>query len=230
MNSRSFAKNSMPGPGWALTFLGLLLTVCRLPAANPSVDWISDSCSSFDVVLSGTGPGWSGTVTSPSGLWQLFSANIFNLTCPTPTSSLVFVDNVGNATFLGQLPPQIPAPNPSSIAPFNTASIGTYGGYMDQFSPIAPISDENSLVYGFLHDLSNDGPYQDWSGMSTITITSMPNPNDMSTWTWMANYAACGQNLDTPEPSTLSLTVLAAILGIGCTLCKGSKPGSRSPS
>jgi hypothetical protein len=211
-----------------LTFLGLLLTVCRLQAANPSVDWISDSYSSFDVALSGTGPGWSGTVTSPSGLWQLFSANIFNLACPTPTSSLVFVDNVGDATFLGQLPPQFPAPDPSSMAPFNAASIGTYGGYMDQFRPVAPISDENGLVCGYLHDLSNDGPYQDWSGMSTITITSMPDANDMSTWTWIANYAASGENLEAPEPNTICIMGAAVLFGIGRLFCKFPKPCRKS--
>jgi hypothetical protein len=230
VNSRLFAKISIPVPSWLLTFLGLLLTVCRLQAAGPSIDWVSDSYSSFDVVLSGTGPGWSGTVTSPSGLWQLLSANIINLTCPTPTSSLVFVDNVGNATFLGQLPAQFAAPDPSSIAPFNTASIGTYGGYTDYFSPAVPISDENDLVYGYLHDLSNDGPYQDWSGMSTMTIISMPNPNDISTWTWMATYAAYGQNLEAPEPTTLSMTALAAVLSFSSMFCKSSKLDSESSS
>jgi hypothetical protein len=240
VNSRLFAKILIPSRGWLLTFLGLLLTVCRLQAAGPSVDWISDSDSSFDVILSGTGSGWSGSVTSPSGLWQLLSANIIDLTCPTPTSSLVFVDNVGNATFLGQLPPQMPAPDPSATAPFNTASIGTYGGYMDYFSPNAPITDENSLVYGFLHDLSDCGPYQDWSGLSTISVTSMPNPNDISTWTWVANYAACGANLEAPEPNTVSFLAVAAILGIGCRFRNSlishklggssSKPASRAPS
>ena len=199
------------------------MTVCKLQAADPAVNWISDSYGSFDVVLTGTGPGWSGTVTSPSGLWQLFSANVINLQCPSPASSLVFVENVGNATFLGQLPPQVPAPNPSAMAPFNTPSIGTYGGYMDQFSPAAPINDENSLVYGYLNDLSDFGPYQDWSGMSTISITSIPNPDDPSTWIWMASYAACGENLEAPEPSTISFAALAAIFGILRVFCKGRK-------
>ncbi|HXD00307.1 MAG TPA: hypothetical protein VN048_13275 [Verrucomicrobiae bacterium] len=223
VNSRSFAKISITGLSRLATSLGLLLTACRLQAADPSINWISDSYSSFNVVLSGTGPGWSGTVTSPSGLWQLLSANVINLTCPTPTSSLVAVDNAGNATFLGQLPAQFSPPNPSAVAPFNAASIGTYGGYTDYFSPAAPISDENSLVYGYLHELSNDGPYQDWSGMSTITITSMPNPDNIATWTWTARYAAWGENLDAPEPGTISFAALAAVLGTGCMFCKSSK-------
>ncbi len=207
-----------------MTFFGLLLTISRLHAAGPNVNWISDSCSSFDVVISGTGAGWSGTVASPSGLWQLFSANIIDLTSPTPASSLVYVDNVGNATFLGQLPPQFPAPNPSSLAPFNAASIGTYGGYMDCFSPAAPISDGNGLVYGYLHDLSDDGPYQDWSGKSTLTITSIPNPNDITTWTWIARYFASGENLQAPEPNTISFVAMAAMLGLASVFSKRLKP------
>lgn len=209
VNGRSFV--SVPG------ILGMLITVCKLQAADPSVDWISDSYGSFDVVLSGTGPGWSGTIQSPSGLWQLQSANV--IACSAQTPSLAFVDNVGNATFLGKLPPEILAPDPSAAAPFNTASIGTYGGYMDQSSPNTPITGHNSLVYGFLHDLSDCGPFLNWSGMSTISITSIPNPDDISTWTWIAQYTASGQslespNLEAPEPSTISFAALAAIFCI----------------
>ena len=197
------------------------MTVCKLQAANPSVNWISDSSGSFDVILTGTGPGWSGTIKSPSGLWQLQSANLIG--CPVQISSLVFVENVGHATFLGELPPEVPAPSPSAIVPFNTPSIGTYGGYMDYFSPVVPIKDENDLAYGYLNDLSDFGPYQDWSGLSTISITSIPNPNDPSTWTWMASYSACGENLEAPEPNAISFAVVAAIFGIARVFCKSPK-------
>jgi hypothetical protein len=126
------------------------------------------------------------------------------------------------------LPPQMPAPDPFATAPFNTVSIGTYGGYMDSFSPNALITDENNLAYGFLHDLSDCGPYLNWSGMSSISITSMPNPDDISTWTWMAKYAASGENLEAPEPNTISIAGLAAVFGITRLFCKFPKPRRRT--
>src|SRR5580692_7994044 len=150
----------------AFKLLPALAVVCLAAGklqADPSVDWVSDTYNSFDVILTGTGAGWSGTVTSPSGLWQLQSGNVIG--SEAPGSSLAFVDNVGDATFLGQLPSQLPAPNPSATIPFNAASIGTYGGYMDYFNPGGPINDRNSLICGYLNDLSEYGSYQDWSGM-----------------------------------------------------------------
>ncbi len=196
-----------------------LAMACSLHAGPaPFVQWIADSTSAFDVVLTGTGAGWSGTLMSPSGDWKLQSANIIAYTCANPSSPQVAVDNSGNATFEGALSPQLPAPNPSANAPFNAATIGTYGGYLDHFNPVAPISDKNGLVYGYLSDLSDFGPYLDWSGLSTISITSMPDPNDPSTWTWMAQYTACGQNLAAPEPNALSIIALAGVLVI-CKRC-----------
>ncbi len=95
---------------------------------------------------------------------------------------------------------------------------------MDYFSPVAPIKDENNLAYGYLNNLSDFGPYQDWSGLSTISITSIPDPNDPSTWTWMASYSACGENLEAPEPNTMSFAAVATILGILRMFCKSQKP------
>jgi hypothetical protein len=188
----------------ACVLLGALMATCKLQA-GPSVDWISDSSSSFDVVLTGTGPGWSGTVTSPSGLWQLSSADIIDYPASGQNSSEVFIDNSGVATYLGALSPQFPAPDPAAFAPFNTVSIGTYGGYQDYFNPLAPINDGNSLIYGYLAGL-------DWSGMSTITVTSMPSLNSTSGWDWSANYSACGGSLAAPEPSPISLAALAGVI------------------
>jgi hypothetical protein len=186
--------------------LGAFMSVCKLQA-GPSVDWISDSCGSFNVVLSGTGPGWSGTITSPSGLWQLSSANIIYYPVSEQNSSKVSIENVGAATFLGALSPQFSKPDPAAFPPYNTASIGTYGGYQDYFNPSAPIKDENPLVYGYLTGM-------DWGGTSTISITSMPNVNDISSWAWTASYSACGESLEAPEPNTLSIGALAAIFGM----------------
>jgi hypothetical protein len=197
--------------------LGALMMACKLQAGL-SVDWISDSPSSFDVILTGTGPGWSGTVTSPSGLWQLSSANIIDYPISEQNSPQVFVDNTGVATFLGSLSPQLPGPDPSSPAPFNTPSLGTYGGYQDYFNPVAPIKDGNGLIYGYLAGLG-------WGGMSTISITSMPNLNNASNWGWTANYSACGESLSTPEPNTISIAALAGMFIIAPAFLKKLKRG-----
>ena len=92
-------------------FLGTLITVCKLQA-DPSIDWISDSYSAFDVILGGSGPGWTGTITSPSGLWQLSSENVIEYPYALFPGGPVWVhiQNFGLATFLGQLPPQLPPP------------------------------------------------------------------------------------------------------------------------
>jgi hypothetical protein len=196
-------------------FLGALMLVCKLQA-GPSVDWISDSYGSFNVVLSGVGPGWSGTIMSPSGLWQLSSANIIYYPVSEANASKVFIDNAGAATFLGSLSSQFTEPDPTAFPPFNTVSIGTYGGYQDYFYPTAPIKDGNPLVYGYLSGL-------DWSGMSIFSITSMANVNDPSSWAWTASYSACGENLEAPEPNTISFGALAVMFGMAFGFCKSLK-------
>jgi hypothetical protein len=173
--------------------------------ADPSVDWISDSLGSFDVLLTGNGLGWSGTLTSPSGLWSLSSDNLIEypfIIDPDAPTPLVSVENVGEATFLGQLSSQYVPPNPSDFPLYDTASIGSYGGYSDYFSPTAPINDGNNFSSGYLSEYG-------WSGSSTISITSIPNINDVSTWTWTAQYTASGPGLivpvSAPEPTTIAV-------------------------
>jgi len=199
------------------------MTVCQLQA-DPSVSWISDSYDSFDVRLAGTGPGWTGTITSPSGLWQLYSANTlqypFSLELP-----LAMIGNGGRATFLGPLPAPLPAPDPLSIN--STVSIGTPGGYMQFSDPVAPISGANPMNYGYLSTLSFYGAYSDWGGMSTFSITSIPDVNDLSTWTWQAEYAASGENMGitpAPEPNAISLVILTALMGVAVRACRKRRP------
>lgn len=191
------------------------MAACKLQAGL-SVNWISDSSSSFDVILTGTGPGWSGTITSPSGLWQLYSANIIDYPASGQNTPQVFIDNVGVATFLGSLSPQFPTPDSSALVPFNAASIATFGGYQDYFNPVTPINDGNPLVDGYLAALH-------WGGMSTISVTSLPNLINESTWTWTANYSACGLSLEAPEPNTLSFGVLAITFGMAYRFRKSLK-------
>ncbi len=196
--------------------------------ADPFVDWVSDSFSSFDVILTGTGPGWTGTITSSSGLWQFHSAN--NIQYPflssNPELPPVMLGNSGYMTFLGPLPSQFTSPDPLSI--FSTASIGTAGGFMQFFDPLAPINVGSPINYGYLAELSFYGSYQNWVGSSTFSVTSIPDVNDVSTWTWQAEYQASGQSLQVvtpvPEPNTTALVALAALLGIAFKFCKSRKP------
>ena len=189
----------------------------------PSIDWISDSYSSFDVVFSGTGTGWSGTIISPSGLWQLFTGNLIDpYVNPISNQTLIYVDNNGLATFLGQLPSQYIPPSISGNDPVAPGvSIGTYGGYNDYFPPVAPIQDGNGFDSGYLTQLggllasppaSQDDPSLDWHGGSTISLTSIPDVNDTSTWTWTAEYSASGGSLEVPEPTSLALAGLSGAL------------------
>jgi hypothetical protein len=186
----------------------------------PSINWISDSYNSFDVVFSGTGTGWSGTIISPSGLWQLFTGNLIDpYVNPINNQTLVYIDNVGIATFLGQLPSQYTTPNVGDDPP--GVSLGTYGGYNNYFAPVAPIQDGNGLGHGYLANLgdyliSPPGSQTDaslnWGGDSTISVTSIPDVNDTSTWTWTAEYYASGGSLEVPEPSTIALAGLSGAL------------------
>jgi hypothetical protein len=205
----------------ASLFLVALMAVCELQA-DPSIDWIADSSSSFNVILTGTGPGWSGTITSPSGLWRLTSANIVDYPAPNQSSPLVLIENSGVATFLGSLSPQFALPDPSALIPFNAASIATFGGYQDYFNPMAPIRDGNPLVDGYLAGLG-------WGGTSSISVTSMDTVINASCWAWMASYSASGESLEAPEPKAISIGMLAAIFGMAFWFCKSLKPGN-SPS
>ncbi len=193
------------------------MLACQLQA-DPIVNWVSDSYGSFDVILTGTGPGWTGDVTSPSGLWELHSGNIIqypNLS-GNPNLPPVMIDNYGSATFLGPLPSQFPALDP--LSPINTPFIGTEGGYMQFCDPATPINGENPMNYGYLCELSFYGSFQNWVGASTLSITSIPDTSDPSTWTWAAEYSAVGQSLEAvtpvPEPSPVSLGALAVVLGM----------------
>lgn len=223
VNHRFYAKAITSDRRWlgvmAGVVAGLINTFNVRATTLPSVNWVSDSYSSFDVVLSGTGLGWSGTVTSPSGLWQLQSYNVLDLEGAGGSSPLVYVDNLGAATFEGQLPSGFPAPDPSADPPFNAATIATFGGYWDAFNLGMPINDKNSLICGYLNE------YGDWSGLSTISVTSMPNSCDPSTWTWVAQYYASGDGLAVPEPGTLSLCGLGVLIGMVRLIQRSKSPG-----
>jgi hypothetical protein len=142
---------------------------------------------------------------------------------------MVDISNTGGAAFLGQLPSQYPPPWPiDTNGIWSGACIATGSGYADIFPGVAPINDANDLDFGYLCWHGNSGlyPYLDWNGLSTVSITSIPDPNDISTWTWTEEYYASGTSLgvtDVPEPTAISIAALAAILGITSIFCKSRK-------
>jgi hypothetical protein len=197
----------------ALALAWAFMTAGRLQAGSVlyGATWMSDSYCGFDVIFSGTGPGWSGSLVSPSGLWQLDSDNVVEYPVGLKGQQGIFIANWGVATYLGSLPANFPAPDSSPNAPFNAASLFTCGNYQD-FSG-------TPLSAGYLGE-------QGWSGTACITITSMPDMADVSTWSWRAEYEASGPTL-APEPKTISILYLAAAGGFFRTLFKRRKPAGQ---
>jgi hypothetical protein len=187
-----------------LFFLPLIvLLVTSQLRADVTVNWNADSLSAVDVIISGSGiasyngfgtaAGFSDTITSPSGLWQLSSMNICVNAGPSggwggysPDQILVNIYQNGSFDFLGQLA------DPSSFL------CTTPGTYSDIFPATAPVSDGTMLL-------------GTWSGDTRFTVPSLPDLNDPSTWSWTIEYQASGQTLDVvPEPGTACLVLFGA--------------------
>jgi hypothetical protein len=171
--------------------------------ANVIINWTADSLSAYDVIISGSGlasdqtfgtaAGFTGTITSPSGLWQLVSQNYCWNSGPsggsngfTPDQDVLQISQEGYVNFLGQL------------ADSGSFMCETPGGYTDLFPPNAPLSDGDML-------------FGDFSGATHFTISSLPDLNAPSTWTWTIEYQASGPTLDVvPEPGTVCLVLFGA--------------------
>jgi len=195
------------------------MSVGNLQADLSYANWVSDGYNSFDVILIGTGLGWSGNITSPSGLWELNSQNVVQY--PGPQTGMVYIQNSGVATFSGQLPSQYtPIVRGQHYGGPTGIAIGTFGNYgPDGYSIGGPINDGVGLTVGYLANLGSNiypginNPLA-WSGLGTISVTSIPDVNDVSTWTWSAEWKASGGSLAVPEPSVISMSVLATVLSI----------------
>ena len=173
--------------------------------ANVNIQWNTDSYSAFDVTISGTGS-WQGTITSPSGLWQLNALNTFAYSTGDPGNP-VNIANYGIMTFLGQIPSSID-PNP---LPFDN-QLKTQG-YSDFLPLSAVVQDNNNWGDGFTF-LSGLG----WGGQVPITVTSMPDVADASTWDWISEYSASGPSLalePAPEPGAASVGLVGLLLLAG---------------
>lgn len=77
----------------------------------------------------------------------------------------------------------------------------------DYFPAVAPINDGNILDAGYLAGVL------DWTGNSTISVTSIPDVNNISTWTWTAEYYGSGTSLAVaPEPNSSALGGLGGLI------------------
>jgi hypothetical protein len=147
--------------------------------------WNTDTTTAFDVVISGTGLWSSTTFRSPSGLWAV-GAHVW-MASDAPSPGWCTIANGGDSTtFLGPINGFAQPPEPYEIIQ----------GYADDFHESTPIHDGASFENG-------NFPKNFWTGSALITITSMPNASDVSTWTWTDEVS--GQMLVVPEPGTLSL-------------------------
>ena len=175
-------------------FLSLALASILSARADVTITWNSYSSDGFDVLISGNGlvatpggafGGWSGSTTSPNGLWSLDTQNIFRLYTPFPGT--VEISNTGhmtnNATVLGYLNPLERTQGYSDVKSYATL----------------PVSD------GTAWNVSYTSPFLLWTGYNTIQITSMPNVNDPSTWMFDAHYIGTV----VPEPAAVSLAFAA---------------------
>ena len=141
-------------------------------------------------------------------------------------TGMLLISNQGHATFLGQLPSLYPAPSGSG-----GVTIGTAYNYLDFRPTTVPVNDHNLLNAGYLASYNQQPgtfpPALNWNGNSTISITSMPDLNDISTWTWTEEIFGSGTSLQVtpaPEPATISLGALAAMVGLAFRFCKSRKP------
>jgi hypothetical protein len=189
--------------------LGVFALISRVHA-DVNIYWVTDSYSDWDVKLSGTGTqftpenvGWSGNIVSPSGLWLFHTEN--NCGYPSAMPGYVSMHNHAIIQFLGEIPASFqPYPDPQSYLFPGQALYSR--SYLDFFLPVVPIGDANLMRDGLLNDLG-------WRGYGTFTITSIPDVNDTSTWTWEAEYSGNGPSLaPIPEPSTVGLVGLSCFL------------------
>ena len=194
------------------TFIMLLtLTTVCIAHADLGIIWNTDTDSAFDVAVSGTGvdtsnpdgvAGCHTTITSPSGLWRL--SIIDTATYPAPyLPDRVNIYNQGKVWYLGTLSPDLPPYVDDPMFPYWMVT----QGYNDYLIPSVPLQDGSGWNMGYLHDTIG------WGGYCPFVITSMPDLNDPSTWTWTSEYSASGPALaPVPEAGTLSLLLTGSLL------------------
>jgi hypothetical protein len=178
-----------------VTIIGLCVFISHTASANIVFLWVTDTAQQFDVYVGGSGPavgmtgygGWIGTLYSPSGYWTLSTQNDFE-----PRNDFrpgwLEIHNGATVTYNGA----VPAGNLHTFAQTQA--------YADLLPAVAPVQDGAA----WQQIPGSAQPYWFQGGGSTITITSIPNPSDPTTWNFNAHYFGT-----VPEPGSASLGLLA---------------------
>lgn len=177
-----------------------------------TVEWKSDSYSAFDVAISGTSLDWDGAITSPSGLWHLSAQNRGAYLPNAVADRPINMSTYGELAFLGEIPTDVQSDAMSTPV------------YNDFLSPSVPL--RSTVTWA---GLGFDGN-QAWQGLNALVITSIPNLEDASTWTWSAKYSASGPSLK-PVPESGSGAAylgLAALVIFVTKAMDGFSSGRRS--
>jgi hypothetical protein len=168
-----------------LIALTLALALADAPRSQAvTINWITDTSGAFDVVITGTGLWSATTLTAPNGYWAVGAHVWFQNDYPSLGECAI--SNGGDkTTYLGTIN--------GVHDPFENLA-----GYADYFSQSGPVRD------GATFWNSGAGLTSAFTGLSTITINSMPDPHNASTWTWTEEVTA----QVVPEPGTLSLCIV----------------------
>lgn len=143
------------------------------PAKAQDALWTDDASDKFSLTLSGSGMP-SGTLNSPSGLWQLnYSFSFYEW-----NSKISLSQGSSGVVFL---------PEPSMNLVFSP--------YADWLNGTLPAHDGNTS------DSYMGLGSQGWHGNLDITILSQPDVGDPNTWTWRIAAAGNGPAIAVPEPT-----------------------------
>jgi len=189
------------------TIVGLAVSVVTVAHAQVNLQWVEDSYTAFDLVVTGTGESWSDTLTSPSGLWQLegacwggYSANGW----AGHPDLTIDIGSYGKLTFLENIPPSLTG-GVTSFA--NSIHSPPYNGF---HPPSVPIQDGNGWLGDAIHGIGEDLGWGSGERV-TITITATPVLEDPTTWLWTEEFKATGQSL-VPEPGSVAIGLLALLV------------------
>ena len=195
--------------------------------ADVTINWVADSLSAVDVII--TGPGlcsnnWYGSgaisagfnclnnpITSPSGLWELGSEdNAWN--------EGTWVSIPYNAIGIAERGALSLTIDPNGFNGYTGGSADTY--YDGTTSP--------PFQYGNILSITDSENVQGGQGFSHMIVTSLPDLKDPSTWTWTIEYSISGITV-VPEPETAGLVLFGAgFLALG--KLTGSHSKNRTPS
>jgi VPDSG-CTERM motif len=187
----------------------LLLAVNAAHSTITSIDWIEDdSYSRFDARITGVGLPYVDTITSPSGLWQLYTKNVGFLyeTGNPEVGTMIATSIYATLDFLGG----------SARANHSEAS-----AYLELFPASLTSFGSGAVLLGIFPD--NAKTRNDfWEGQIFLAVTSIPDLSDNSTWTWVANYHAVGGSLR-PVPDSGTTFGLFSFALAGVLLLKRAK-------